>query len=158
MWKVRYFCGGGVPICITLWTCQSHNEVHIHTHTCIIIIILDQLTNQIQLLNVTTFHYISQFSSAAQSCPTLWDPMDWSTPGFPVHHQLKLISIKSVMSSNHLILCRPLLLPPSIFSSIRVFSNESVHCIKLAKVLDLYLCYLTCPAFVNGEGNGNPLQ
>ena len=42
---------------------------------------------------------------------------------------LKLMSIKSVMPSNHLILCRPLLLPPSIFHSIRVFSNESVLCI-----------------------------
>ena len=42
----------------------------------------------------------------------------------------KLMSIKSVMPSNHLILCRPLLLPPSIFPSIRVFSNESVLCIR----------------------------
>ena len=50
-------------------------------------------------------------------------------PGFPVHHQLpellKLMSIESVMSSNHLILCHPLLLLPSIFPTIRVFSNES---------------------------------
>ena len=49
--------------------------------------------------------------------------------GFPVHHQLpelKLMSIESVMPSNHLILCHPLLLLPSIFLSIRVFSNESV--------------------------------
>ena len=56
--------------------------------------------------------------------------MDYSAPGFPVHHQLpvlfKLISIESVMTSNHLILYGPLLLPPLIFSSIRVFSNESV--------------------------------
>ena len=43
---------------------------------------------------------------------------------------LKLMSIKSVMPSNHLILCRPLLLLPSIFASIRVFSNESVLCIR----------------------------
>ena len=43
---------------------------------------------------------------------------------------LKLMSIKSVMPSNHLILCRPLLLLPSIFPSIRVFSNESVLCIR----------------------------
>ena len=43
---------------------------------------------------------------------------------------LKLISIESVMPSNHLILCRPLLLPPSIFPSIRVFSSESVLCIR----------------------------
>ena len=46
---------------------------------------------------------------------------------------LKLMSIKSVMPSNHLILCRPLLLPPSIFPSIRVFSNESVFCIRWPK-------------------------
>ena len=56
--------------------------------------------------------------------------MDYSTSGFPVHHQLpvlfKLISIESVMPSNHLILYGSLPLPPSIFSSIRVFSNESV--------------------------------
>ena len=56
--------------------------------------------------------------------------MDWSTTGLPAHHQLlallKLIPIKSVMPSNHLILCHPLLLLPSIFPSIRVFSNESV--------------------------------
>ena len=55
--------------------------------------------------------------------------MDYSTPGLPVHHQLrslpKLMSIESVMPSSHLILCRSLLLLPSIFLSIRVFSNES---------------------------------
>ena len=74
-----------------------------------------------------------QFSSVAQSCLTLCDSMDWSTPDFPVHHQLwklKLMSIELVMPSNHLILCRPLLLLPSIFPSARVFSNESVLCIK----------------------------
>ena len=46
---------------------------------------------------------------------------------------LKLMSIESVMPSNHLILCHPLLLPPSIFPSIRVFSNESVFCIRWPK-------------------------
>ena len=46
---------------------------------------------------------------------------------------LKLLSLESVMPSNHLILCCPLLLPPSIFPSIRVFSNESVCCIRWAK-------------------------
>ena len=56
--------------------------------------------------------------------------MDHSTPGLPVHHQLpespKPMSIESVMSSNSLIFYRPLLLSPSIFPSIRDFSNESV--------------------------------
>ena len=70
-----------------------------------------------------------QFSSVAQSCPTLCDPMHCHTPGLPVHRQLwsllKVTSVESVMPSNHLILCRPLLLLPSIFPSIRVFSNES---------------------------------
>ena len=46
---------------------------------------------------------------------------------------LKLMSIESVMPSNHLILCRPLLLPPSIFPSIRVFSNKSILCIRWPK-------------------------
>ena len=70
-----------------------------------------------------------QFSSVAQSCPTLCDPMGCSTPGFPVHHQLPeltVMSIESVMPFNHFILCRPLLFLPSIFPNIRVFSNESV--------------------------------
>ena len=76
-------------------------------------------------------------SSVAESCPILWDSMDYSTPGLSVHHQpqtlLKLMSIKSVMPSNHLILCHPLLLPPSIFPTIRVFSNESVLRIRWSK-------------------------
>ena len=65
---------------------------------------------------------------SAQSCPALCDPMDYSRPGLPVHSWslLKHMSIESVMPSNHLILCRPLLLLPSIFPSIRVFSDESV--------------------------------
>ena len=79
----------------------------------------------------TTYHNLPavQFSSVAQSCPTLRDPMDRSTPGLPVHHKLrsllKPMPIESVMPSSHLILCRSLLLLPSIPPSIRVFSNES---------------------------------
>ena len=68
---------------------------------------------------------------------SLFNSMDYSTPRFPVHHQLpslfKLMSIESVMPSNHLILCRPLLLLPSIFPSIRVFSNESALHIRWPK-------------------------
>ena len=73
---------------------------------------------------------VVQFSSVAQSCLTLCNPMDCSTPGLPVHQQLpellKLMCTESVMPSNDLILCCPLLLLPSIFPSIRVFSSESV--------------------------------
>ena len=71
----------------------------------------------------------SQFSSVTQSCPTLCDPMDCSTPAslsFSISQSLlKVMSFELMMSSNHLILCCPLLLPPSIFPSIRVFSSES---------------------------------
>ena len=66
--------------------------------------------------------------SVAQLCPTLCDPLDCSTPDFPVHHQLsELAQIhvhRVVMPSNHLILCHTLL--HSIFPRIRVFSSESV--------------------------------
>ena len=77
-----------------------------------------------------------QFSSITQSCPTLCDPMDCSTPGFPVHHQhpeLAQIHVHPVGDDiQHLILCCPLLLP-SIFPSIRVFSSESVLHIRWPK-------------------------
>ena len=63
--------------------------------------------------------------------------MDCSTPGFPVHHQFrslfKLMCIELVMPSNHLILCCPLFLLPSIFPSIRVYSSESVLCTRWPK-------------------------
>ena len=61
--------------------------------------------------------------------------MDCSTLGLPVQLRslLKLMSIESVMPSNHLILCRPLLLPPSTFPSNRVFPNESVLRIRWSK-------------------------
>ena len=75
-------------------------------------------------LHISKIGMYHQFSSVAHSCPTLWDSMSCSTPGFPVHHQLleltQTMSIESVMPSNHLILCLPLL-PLSIFSSIKVF-------------------------------------
>ena len=78
-----------------------------------------------------------QFSSVAQSRPTLCDPMDSSMTDFPAitnsQSLLKLMSIGSMMPSNHLILCNPLLLLPSVFPSIRVFSNESVLHIRWPK-------------------------
>ena len=72
-----------------------------------------------------------------QLCLSLCDRMDCSTPGFPVLNQLpelgKLMSTELMMPSNHLILCHPLLLLPSIFSRIRVFSYVSVLCIRWPK-------------------------
>ena len=81
-------------------------------------------------------NYISvQFSSVAQ-CQTLCDPMNHSTPGLPVHHQIAEFTQTHVLwvgDAIHLILCRPLLLPPPIFPSIKVFSNESVLRIRWPK-------------------------
>ena len=72
-----------------------------------------------------------------EPCPTLCHPTDCSTPGFPFftisRSLFKLMSIKLVMPSNHLILWHPLLLLPSIFPSIRVFSNESILHIRWPK-------------------------
>ena len=79
---------------------------------------------------------MNHISAATQSCLTLCDLMDCSMPGFPVHHQplvFKLMSIESVMPFNHLILCQPLLLLPSIFLGIRVFSSDSVLHIRWPK-------------------------
>ena len=74
-----------------------------------------------------------QFSSVAQMCLSLCNPMDCSMLGFNSLSLLKPMSIESVMPSKHLILYHPLLLRPSIFPSIRVFSNESVLHIRWPK-------------------------
>ena len=80
---------------------------------------------------------IFQFSSVAHSCPTLCNPMNHNTTGLLVHTNSwslpKPMSIDLVMPSNHLILCHPLLLLPSIFPSIRIFSNESTLRIRWPK-------------------------
>ena len=77
---------------------------------------------------------IVQFSSVTQSCPTFYEPMDCITPGLPVFTNsqslLKLMPIELVMSANHLILCHPLLLLPTIVPSIRLFSNELILLIR----------------------------
>ena len=72
---------------------------------------------------VYIYIYVVQSLNHVQFC----NPMDCSMPGFPVLHHLlgllKFLSIESMMPSNHLIFCHPLLLLPSVFPSIRVFSN-----------------------------------
>ena len=79
----------------------------------------------------------AQFSSVTQSCPTLCNPVDCSTPDFLFitnsQSLLKLMSIELVMSSNCLILCWSLLFPSSVFPSIRVFSNEAALHIRWPK-------------------------
>ena len=81
--------------------------------------------------------YMPQFSSVAQSCLNLYNPVDCSMPGLPVlDHLLELAQThhhRVVMPSNHFVLRHPLLLLPLIFPSIRVFSNESALCIRWPK-------------------------
>ena len=75
--------------------------------------------------------------SVAKSCPALSDPMNCSSPCFPVlaisRSLVKLMPIELAMLSNRLILCYPILLRPSIFPSVRVFSSESALCIMWPK-------------------------
>ena len=100
---------------------------------------------------VSCFYFISFFKKVIlfSSVPSLsrvrlCDPMDCSTPGFPVHHHsqslLKLMTIESVMPSNHLTLCHPLPLLLSVFPSIRVFSNESVLRVRWPKYWSFNFC------------------
>ena len=95
----------------------------------------EQLSYQKTFLNSQV--HVLAFSSVTQSCPTLCNPMNRSTPSLPVHHQLsdlpKLMSIKSVMPFTQLILCLPVLLLPPIPPSIRVFSNESTLLMRWPK-------------------------
>ena len=104
------------PAILFIDTYSREIKTYIHTKTCI---------------------WILCCRSVTQSYPSLCDPMDCSTPGFPVHHHLLDLAqthvIELVMPSNHLILCHPLLLLPSIFPSIRVFSNESALHIRSPK-------------------------
>ena len=90
-----------------------------------------------------TVFYISiyevgvQIRSVAQSCPTLYDPMNRSMPGLPVHHQLPEFTqthvdgVSDAIQPSHPLL--PLLLLPPIPPSIRVFSNESTLCMRWPK-------------------------
>ena len=89
-----------------------------------------EVTNKFKVLYLIKCLKNFQFSRT-QWCLTLCNSLDCSTPGLAVYHQL--MSIKSVIPSNHLILCHSLLLLPSIFPSIRVFSSESILCIRWPK-------------------------
>ena len=107
---------------------QTASRFFSHSHIfCSCLIIQQSLTGFVHCYSV------------ARLCPTLCDPINYSTPGFPIpilHYLLsllKLISIESMMPSKHLILCHPILLLLSIFPSIRVFCNKSALCIRWPK-------------------------
>ena len=97
------------------------NSTYSRTNSCLIL-------NEVEVVPFSS-HFPHLCCSVTQSCLTLCDLIDCRTPGFPVLHHLrsllKLMSIESVMPSKHLILRRALLLLPSIFPSIRVFSNAA---------------------------------
>ena len=85
----------------------------------------------------STWPVFLYYCSVDKSCLTLCDPMDCSMPGFPVLDYLpsllRLMTFESKMPSNHLILCWPLLLLPSMFPSVRIFFNVSALCIRWPK-------------------------
>ena len=93
--------------------------------------------DRVGLCSLPVISLTHSLTSVAQSCLILCNAIDCSTPGLPTHHQLpellKLTSIELVKPCNLLILCHPLLLSPSIFPSIRVFSNESALRIRWPK-------------------------
>ena len=99
------------------------------------IVFLTAEKNEVQNCNVL----LMRLSSVARLCLTLCDPVDCSMPGFPIHHQLPELAqthvhrVGDIIQLSHLILCRPLLLLPSIFPSLMVFSKESVLCIRWPK-------------------------
>ena len=90
----------------------------------------DQTQVSYLLLPALAGGFFSTTSEVAQSCPTLCGPTDCSTPGFPVLHPLPECA---QIPSDQLDLCRPLVLLPSIFPSIRVFSKQSTLCIRWPK-------------------------
>ena len=81
--------------------------------------------------------------SVPQSCPSLCDPMDCSMPGFPVLHPPELVQTHVHWVGDaiqHLVLCCPLLLLPSVFPNIKVFSNESALHIRWPKYWNFSFC------------------
>ena len=155
-WQRELYYDNGIVLClnhdcsyINLYMIVFHRPTHTHTYThthiythriqvrsVVYLIILYQC----QFLGFGNILWYKTFSSVQFSCSVMSDSV---TPWTAAHQAslsitnsrslLTLMSVESVMPSDHLILCRPLLLPPSIFPSIRVFSNESVLHIKWPK-------------------------
>ena len=121
----------GLPLVLasSAWQGSSHgHNPHQHGHRSLFMVLpLERQFSPVQFSSV-------QSLSRVRLC----NSVDCGTPGFPVHHQLPELTQthvrdESVMLSNHLIVCCPLLLLPSVFPSIRVFSNESVLLIRWTK-------------------------
>ena len=108
---------------LSLFYCPAFTYIHDYWKT--IALTIQTFVDKVMSLLFSNVSGSSvQFSSVAKFCPTLCNPMNCSTPGFPVLHSLpllELMSSESLMPSNHLILCHPLLPVPSVFASIRVF-------------------------------------
>ena len=128
----------GTQVSRIVGSCLSHQEVHTYLYNHIYIYPPACWPEA----NVTGFTYTLLVQpngycscSIAKSCLTLCYPMDCSMPGFSILHYLlefaQFMSIESVMLSNQLILCCLLLLLPSIFPSIRVFSNTVTNSLQL---------------------------
>ena len=131
------FWGGGGSKITTDVDCSHEIKRHLFLGRKVMTNLDSTLKPETLLCQQKSFQSV-QFSSVTQSCPTLCEPMNCSTPGLPVHHHLPeftrtRVPIESVMPSSHLILCRPLFLLPPIPPSIRVFSNDSTLLIRWPK-------------------------
>ena len=104
---------------------QSESVIHIQTST-LFQILFPCRSNRVWSIAPCIIQQVLQLSSVAQSCPTTCDPMDCSTSGFPVYHQLPELAQTHIHRVSDAIQPSHPLLSPSIFPSIRVSSNESV--------------------------------
>ena len=138
---------------------HTHTNMHTYTHACpsmhtrahTCTLMHGKSHGQRSLPGYTSI----QFSSFTQSCQTLCNPMDCSTPGLPIHHQLPELTqthvycVGDAIQPSHLpsspSLCRPLLLLPAIPPSIRVFSNESTLLMRWPKYWSFTLNHLESP-------------
>ena len=107
--------GWGSVVCYSPWSCKESDMTE-QLHFDFFQFSSVQSLNRVQL-------FATPWNAACQDSLSITNSRSL----------LKLMFIESVMPSNHLILCRPLLLPPSIFPNIRVFSNESILCIRCLK-------------------------